>query len=182
MNIPNFLTVLRIILTPVLVIFLMEGRFAFALAIFVFSGITDALDGFLARILKQKTSIGSILDPLADKALVAASFVTLSVLGILPGWLTVVVISRDLIILLGISVLFFLSISVDIKPSIISKATTVSQFLTILVALLDRLRPVDHQSVFLSVTVWSTVILSTISGFHYIYKGIGLFNNSSSAE
>ncbi|HUT44622.1 MAG TPA: CDP-alcohol phosphatidyltransferase family protein, partial [Desulfobacterales bacterium] len=113
MNIPNLLTLFRIILVPVTVIFLIKGDFSKALIVFVVACITDGLDGFFARILKQKTILGSYLDPLADKALIASSFITLSVLGVIPSWLTVIIISRDFIILLGISVLSLMSISFE---------------------------------------------------------------------
>ncbi len=82
------------------------------------AGLSDALDGFLARILHQQTVLGAYLDPIADKALLASSFITLSVLHIIPGWLTVIVISRDFIILLGISVLSIMSIPVKIRPTV----------------------------------------------------------------
>ena len=101
MNIPNLLTLLRIILVPVIVILLIQGLFLKALIVFVVAAFSDVLDGFLARILRQKTALGAYLDPIADKALLASSFVTLSILHVIPGWLAVIVISRDVIILLG---------------------------------------------------------------------------------
>ncbi|MEK6654814.1 MAG: CDP-alcohol phosphatidyltransferase family protein, partial [Thermodesulfobacteriota bacterium] len=116
MNIPNLLTLLRIIMVPVIVILLIQGSFLKALIVFIAASLTDALDGFLARVLHQQTVLGSYLDPIADKALLASSFVTLSVLHIIPGWLTVIVISRDFIILLGISVFSIMSITVEIRP------------------------------------------------------------------
>ena len=135
MNIPNLLTLLRIILVPVIVILLIQGLFLKALIVFVVAALSDALDGFLARILHQQTALGAYLDPIADKALLASSFVTLSVLHIIPGWLTVIVISRDFIILLGISVLSIMSISVKIRPTFVSKITTALQLITVLMAL-----------------------------------------------
>src|SRR4030042_999547 len=124
MNIPNILTLLRIIMVPVIVILLIQESFLKALIVFVAAGLTDILDGFLARFLHQQTVLGSYLDPIADKALLVSSFVTLSVLHIIPGWLAVLVISRDLFILLGISVLSIMSISVEIRPAFVSKVTT----------------------------------------------------------
>ncbi len=105
MNIPNLITLLRIILVPVVVILLIQGSFLKALMVFIVAGLSDALDGFLARVLNQQTALGAYLDPIADKALLASTFITLSVLHVIPGWLTVIVISRDLIILLGILIL-----------------------------------------------------------------------------
>ena len=110
MNIPNFLSLLRIILVPVVVIFLIQGSYGKALFAFALAGLTDALDGALARLLNCQTVLGSYLDPIADKLLLTASFVTLSILGIIPSWLTVIVISRDFIILLGIAILSMISV------------------------------------------------------------------------
>ena len=130
MNIPNLLTLCRIILVPVFVIFLIDGAFGKALVVFLVASITDGLDGFLARVLKQKTILGAYMDPLADKALVITSFVTLSVLDVIPSWLAVIVISRDFVILFGICVLALMSISFEVRPAFVSKITTVFQFLT----------------------------------------------------
>ena len=95
MNIPNFLSLLRIILVPLLVIFLINKAFLKALILFTALGVTDALDGFLARILKQQTVLGSYLDPIADKILITSCFLALAILKVIPGWLAVIVISRS---------------------------------------------------------------------------------------
>ena len=131
MSIPNFLSLFRIVLVPVTVIFLIDGSYVKALVIFTLAGITDGLDGFLARVLNQKTILGAYMDPIADKALLTSCFVTLSVLGIIPGWLTVIVVSRDFIILFGISVLFMVSVPFEIKPAFVSKVTTALQLITV---------------------------------------------------
>ena len=131
MNIPNLLTVLRIVLVPVIVILLIQGQFAKALVCFVIAGVTDGLDGLLARILNQQTVVGAYLDPVADKALVISMFATLAIVGVIPAWLAVVVISRDCIILGGILVLTLMSVSLEIKPSFVSKINTMLQLLTV---------------------------------------------------
>jgi len=176
MNIPNSLTLLRIILVPVIVIFLIDGDYLGAMIAFVVAGITDGLDGFLARILKQKTILGSYLDPMADKALLVSSFITLSVLGIIPGWLAVIVISRDMVILLGISLLFILSISFDVKPAFISKVTTLLQILTIFLVLMSKSFPLFTSYEVTEVFFWITAIVTVISGFQYLFKGIKFIN------
>src|SRR3989339_1426854 len=152
MNIPNLLTLLRIIMVPVVVIFLIQGSFGKAMITFVAAALSDALDGFLARTLGQQTVLGAYLDPIADKALLASSFVTLSVLHVIPGWLTVIVISRDVIILLGISVLSIMSISVKIRPTFVSKITTALQLATVLMVLSDRSIPGSFNE------IWYTVL------------------------
>ena len=105
MNIPNFLTLFRIILVPAFVIFLIQSEYDKALIVFVVAGLTDALDGTLARLLKCQTILGAYLDPIADKLLLVTSYATLAILGIIPAWLSVLVISRDIIILIGIAII-----------------------------------------------------------------------------
>ncbi|HOK07383.1 MAG TPA: CDP-alcohol phosphatidyltransferase family protein [Syntrophales bacterium] len=179
MNIPNTLTVLRIILVPVIVIFLMQGAFMKALILIVISGVTDGLDGFLARVLDQKTLLGAYLDPIADKALLMSCFVTLSVKQIIPGWLTVIVISRDCIILVGISVLAIMSAPLEIRPSLMSKITTVLQLVTVFAVLLFKAvaLPFPRDGV-----VWTlflaTAVFTAASGLDYIFRGIRLMNRA----
>ncbi len=176
MNIPNALTLLRIILVPVIVIFLIDGDYPGAMIVFIVAGITDGLDGFLARVLRQKTMLGAYLDPLADKALLVSSFITLSILGIIPGWLAVIVISRDMVILLGISLLFIMSVSFDVKPAFISKVTTLFQILTVLLALMSKSFPLFMNYGVVEVLFWMTAIVTVISGFHYLFRGIKFIN------
>src|SRR5438128_10197054 len=101
MNRPNALTVLRILLIPVFIGFLTYGRFMWALWTILIAGVTDILDGVIARMANQRTKLGAYLDPLADKLLLTSSFVTLSILHLVPGWVAIVVFSRDLIIVAG---------------------------------------------------------------------------------
>ena len=136
MNIPNFLSLLRIILVPVIVIFLIQESYTKALLIFVIAGLTDALDGAVARLLKKQTELGSFLDPLADKILLSTSFIALAIFNLIPSWLAVIVISRDFIILLGIATLSVMSVTYEIKPVFVSKITTTLQITTVFFALL----------------------------------------------
>ncbi|MBW2672871.1 MAG: CDP-diacylglycerol--glycerol-3-phosphate 3-phosphatidyltransferase [Deltaproteobacteria bacterium] len=178
MNIPNLLTLIRIILVPIFVILMMQDSFSYALVIFVIAGVTDGLDGFLARILRQQTVLGSYLDPLADKALIVTSFVILATLEIIPSWLAVVVISRDCIILFGVSVLFLMSVPFEIRPTYVSKATTVLQLLTVFLVLVSKWLP-GYTNPTMSMTLfWSTAFFTVVSGFYYIFKGIKFINNS----
>jgi cardiolipin synthase len=177
-SIPNFLSLFRIILVPVTVIFLIDGSFFTALAIFTLAGITDALDGFLARVLSQKTVLGAYLDPIADKALLISCFVTLSIMGIIPGWLAVIVVSRDFFIILGISILFMVSVPFEIRPIFVSKLTTAVQIITIFLALAFKTLGGDGHPLFMHFLHWLTAGFTTISGFHYILRGIKAINNS----
>jgi cardiolipin synthase len=177
-SIPNFLSLFRIILVPITVIFLIDGSYFTALAIFTLAGLTDALDGFLARVLSQKTVLGAYLDPIADKALLTSCFVTLSVLGIIPGWLTVIVVSRDFIILLGISLLFMVSVPFEIRPIFVSKVTTAVQIITIFLALALKTLGGDGHPLLMHSLHWITAGFTTLSGFHYIHRGIKAINHS----
>lgn len=180
MNIPNFLTITRIILVPVIVIFLIQEEYLKSLVVFTVAGLTDALDGILARLLNKKTTLGAFLDPLADKTLIVTTFVALSVFGLIPGWLSVIVISRDLIILIGIIVLSLMSAPYEIKPVFISKITTTLQIITVFMALALKTNAYElagyRSVIFLS---WLTAFFTIVSGGIYIIKGIGYFNRSS---
>src|SRR2546422_2678730 len=101
MNLPNALTVLRILLIPFFIGFLTYGHYLWALWTILIAGVTDILAGVIARMANQRTKLGAYLGPLADKLLLASSFVTLSILHLVPGWVAIVVVSRDLIIVAG---------------------------------------------------------------------------------
>lgn len=180
MNIPNFLTLFRILLIPLLVIFLLEGKDAAALWVFVAAGVTDAFDGFLARVLKQKTDFGAFLDPIADKLLLITSYITLSVLGMMPDWLTVLVVSRDLIIVMGIGILMFYSRSFAISPTIVSKITTFIQLITITFYLgRQYLVPLAFLEKYL---LGLTAFFTILSGVHYIILGFRLIGKPESIQ
>jgi cardiolipin synthase (CMP-forming) len=182
MNIPNFLTLLRIILVPVFVIFLIEVQYCNALIIFVIAGLTDALDGTMARLLNAQTKLGSYLDPIADKLLLAASFVTLAILGIIPGWLTVIVMSRDFIILLGIAILSLMSVTFEIKPALISKVTTALQIATVFLSLLDKAVTNNISDNWNLALFWITALFTIASGLVYIIRGIKIINRTNPKE
>jgi cardiolipin synthase len=180
MNIPNFLSLLRIILVPVIVIFLIEGSYAKVLIIFVIAGLTDALDGALARLLNKQTKLGSFLDPLADKILLSTSFIALAIFSLIPSWLAVIVISRDFLILLGIAILSMMSVTYEIKPVFVSKITTTLQIATVFFALLLKTYTFDIISYnWIIVLSWLTASFTIISGLIYIIKGIKFINRTA---
>lgn len=179
MNIPNFLSLTRIILVPVFVIFLTQAEYGNALITFVVAGVTDALDGALARLLKCQTTLGAYLDPIADKLLLVTSFVALAIFGIIPAWLAVIVISRDCIILLGIAILTLISIPFEIKPAMAGKITTVLQLATVFFALLYKAFTHDFGYYWIIGLFWATALFTIISGFIYIVRGIRILNSSA---
>ncbi len=177
MNIPNFLTVFRIVLVPVIVILLIQGEYTKALVCFIIAGVTDGLDGMLARLLNQTTVVGAYLDPLADKVLVISMYTTLGIIGVVPGWLSVIVISRDCIILGGILVLTLMSISLEIRPSFVSKINTTLQLAAIFFALLMKIHIAGkHFRDVLVFVYWVTATFTVISGADYLLKGMRLIN------
>jgi cardiolipin synthase len=180
MNIPNFLSLLRIILVPVIVIFLIQGSYTKALIAFVIAGLTDALDGAVARILNKQTKLGSFLDPLADKILLSTSFIALAIFSLIPSWLAVIVISRDFMILLGIVILSMMSVAYEIKPIFVSKVTTTLQIATVFFALLLKTFTYDIISYNLIIILsWLTASFTIISGLIYIIKGIKFINRNA---
>ncbi|MBW1971974.1 MAG: CDP-diacylglycerol--glycerol-3-phosphate 3-phosphatidyltransferase [Deltaproteobacteria bacterium] len=176
LNIPNSLTVIRILLIPLFINCLIYQNFLCAFWVFIIAGITDALDGLIARLARQKTLIGAFLDPIADKLLISSGFITLAIMHKIPKWLVVIVISRDVIICLGVLVLFLINKKPEMKPTWISKLTTTFQFITIIMVLfIESTGKSSHK---LRSLYTSTAVFTILSGFHYLYKGTKLLNNS----
>ncbi|MFZ5569722.1 MAG: CDP-alcohol phosphatidyltransferase family protein [Thermodesulfobacteriota bacterium] len=171
-TIPNIITLIRLLLIPVFIITMQNHGFTWALSLFAVAAISDALDGFLARMLNQRTSIGAMIDPIADKLLVVSAFTCLSIMGITPSWLTVIVISRDVVILLGYGVLRASDVRIAVKPSIISKCNTCLQFFTISGELFRQVRPAFIPEICTDWLYGGTALLTVVSGFHYIYIGV----------
>ncbi len=131
MNLPNYITLARVVLIPFFIDSMIYGYNRLALAIFAAACVTDALDGLIARVTNSITELGALLDPIADKLLILSSFVTLVLLGMLPVWLVIIVVSRDVILILGSLVIYFLRHDLKSRPSMIGKATTVLQLLVV---------------------------------------------------
>jgi len=180
MTVPNILTLLRILLTPVLVWLLLDNRFGWAFIVFVLAGITDGLDGLIARVLHQRSRLGAYLDPLADKLLLVSSFILLGHQGILPNWVTIIVVSRDAMIVLGILTLMFHQVPVEIKPSVLSKITTLVQLITVMTTLMAAFLPVPRFS--LQALFALTALLTVASGLHYILLALRLWERGASGS
>ncbi len=134
------------------------------------------MDGLLARLLDQRTVLGSYLDPIADKLLLMSSFVCLGMLEMLPVWLPVVVISRDILIILGLLLFTFESVPFEIRPSGISKITTFLQLMTVLLVLLEG--GIFIQRI-LPALYWTTALFTLASGVHYSYRGLKIYQQAS---
>ena len=129
LNIPNLITLGRILLVPVVVWAIASGTMWIAFVLFVVAGVSDAVDGFLAKRFDMTTELGSYLDPLADKALIVSIYITLGVNGAIPRWLVILVVSRDILIVGGIMLSWLVGNPLKIKPLLVSKLNTVAQIL-----------------------------------------------------
>lgn len=171
MNIPNLLTIFRLFVTSFFILAIHYSEFKIALWLFVVQAITDLLDGFLARVLKEKTSLGAFLDPLADKAMLVSSFIVLSIKGIVPLWVTTIVISRDIVLTVGYLLICKFVGKIEILPSILGKLTTFCQIGTVVYVLWSDIRP--YQGFFF----YSAAALTIITGVHYVCQGILILKN-----
>ncbi len=127
-NLPNLLTITRILLLPFFAVTLIYGEYGYALMVYAAAAISDILDGQIARITKQITYFGSILDPVADKFFLITSFILMTAYGLIPKWFTIVVISKDLIVIAGCFILYFVTDRLEIEPSIAGKISSGCQF------------------------------------------------------
>ncbi|MBZ9741286.1 MULTISPECIES: CDP-alcohol phosphatidyltransferase family protein [unclassified Mesorhizobium] len=149
MTIPNLITVLRLVLVPAIVLAMLQARWDWAFAGFVIAGISDAVDGFIARRFNQQSTLGAYLDPMADKLLLVSVFVVMGFIGQLPLWLVVTMVSRDALIVCAVLLSTVMAHPVEMKPLFVSKANTAIQIVLAAVVLgelafavhLDPLRP-----------------------------------------
>jgi cardiolipin synthase len=178
-NIANGLTATRVILIPYFAFLLISDREKSALAVFAICGLTDILDGLLARWLRQRTLVGALLDPIADKLLMATAFIVLSYVHIAPLRLAIMVISRDIIILVGSFLYLLLFDASDIRATGLSKANTAVQLLTVIYFLSVAAFPAEAKAFGVGIGTFSgravTLICATttvVSGLQYLYIGI----------
>jgi cardiolipin synthase len=170
MNLPNYITLLRVILIPFFINLMIYGYYQAALVVFLVACLTDALDGMIARLTKTQTELGAFLDPMADKLLILSAFVTLVLLGKLPVWLVIIVVSRDVILTMGSLVIYFSTRDLKIQPSIIGKATTVLQLIIVTLSLV--LLSYGTEMRIMNFLQWITAGITVASGTQYVVRGI----------
>ncbi len=166
---PNQLTLLRLTFVPFIIINIFDGNFPWALVLLVAAGISDALDGQLARRLHQQTTLGQYLDPIADKLLLSSLFLVLSFVRQIPWRYTVLVFSRDLSILAIAAVLYVTVGFRDFRPSIFGKANTVAQIATVFFVLLYNLNDSIWIAAARRIGLYCTFAFTLISGIHYVF-------------
>lgn len=126
-TIPNLISIFRLVLVPIAIDAILSGRFDIAFWVFLVAGVSDGIDGFIARTFDQRSELGSYLDPLADKLLLVSIFVTLAVIGVIPVWLAILVLSRDVLIVGAVVLSWGLGRRLPIQPIMVSKANTMAQ-------------------------------------------------------
>ena len=180
MTVPNLITTIRIILAPVFIIYLINDQFFSALIVFLICVVSDGVDGMVARLFGLQSKLGTYLDPLADKILLVAAFITLSVSGFFPAWLTVTAIARDVMILLGVFVLFLNRLEFNIKPSFLSKITTCLQFIAVVAVLSKDYVPLSSRNYLYIFYV--TAFFTISSGLHYMHYWFKMMGEGSNSR
>lgn len=186
-TVPNLLTMFRMVLVPVFVSLLFYQNFMWALAVFIIAGITDGLDGLFARRFNQKSQLGTILDPIADKLLLVTSFIVLSLPSIspqqqapshlpVPFWVTTAVISRDVFILVGAAAINIVTGFKSFRPSWLGKLNTTVQILAVVAILISASLPSWLSGYYLPTVYVIVFTLSVASGAHYVFFASKLLN------
>ncbi len=184
-TLPNLLTVFRMVLIPVFVSLLFYQKFVWALGIFILAGITDGLDGLLARRFQQQSPLGRILDPVADKLMLVTSFVVLSMPSVFPTplpkhlpvpfWVTITVISRDVFIVVGAAAINMVTGFRSFRPSFLGKVSTVVQIVAVTAVILAARTRVGT-GYYLPTLYTSVFALALLSGIHYVFFVSRLLN------
>jgi cardiolipin synthase len=182
LTVANQITLLRMLLIPAFIVLIVERELGWALSVFAIAGVTDALDGVIARRSGQKTTLGAWLDPMADKLMLVSAFVVLTLpnLGLankLPLWLTALVISRDVCIVVTVAIVNLAIGRRTFQPTMYGKAATAVYIVTVSMAMLFNY--LGYHSVVVDVCVYATLAITLLSGFHYIWHGSRILAQSA---
>ena len=170
MTIPNLLSVIRILLAPVFFGLVAYRHMTWAFWVFFVGGLTDGLDGFLARVLNQRSELGTILDPVADKVFLSLSSLTLGIYGIVPRWVVILFVARDIVLISGVILLKLIDSPIPVRPHFLGKMTTGFQVFYLglsALALVGVMIPG-----ILHLLEVGAVIMSVVSGIYYIHRGL----------
>ena len=177
----NQLTLTRVMLVPAFVILTVYGYFGWALIVFAIAGLTDLLDGLIARMFRSRTSLGAWLDPVADKLLIVSTFIVLTLPGLglvnkLPVWLTILIISRDILIV-GTVALINLAIGRrEFRPSIYGKIATATYIVTCVIIMYFNY--LQRPSAFVTLGIYASAVITLVSGFHYVFYATKIINQN----
>ena len=181
MNLPNIITIVRILLVPFTVWLIIAEAYGFAFLSFVAAGVSDGLDGYIAKRYNQRTELGAYLDPLADKALLVSVYVTLGFLKVLPAWLAILVVSRDVLIVGAFMLSWLMDRPVQIKPLMLSKINTAGQIL-FAVAVLGGLAMAIDLPVWRRTGMLAVALLTAASGALYLREWVRHMANGNSGS
>jgi len=180
-TLPNFITIARLLSVPLILWLMISDQFAAATIVFVISGLSDAIDGFIAKRYGLVSHLGSFLDPLADKALLVSVFVALGAKGVLPPWLIVLVVSRDVLIIGAVVLSWIVGEPIAVKPLWVSKANTVAQILLVGVALAGA-AGVPNLGGPLTALIVVTAVLTVLSAAAYLVTWVRHMARAGAAE
>ncbi len=172
-TVPNLITLARLCAVPAAVWLMLQHRLDIAFLVFVGAGISDGVDGWLARVWNQRSALGALLDPIADKALLVSVYVTLAAIGVLPDWLAILVVFRDLLIVGGVITLWMVGTRAQIRPLMVSKANTVAQIALAALALLLAGFQLSAPGL-LEVMIWVVGFTTLASGAAYVVQAARL--------
>jgi cardiolipin synthase (CMP-forming) len=180
---PNQLTLLRLIFVPFAIITILDHHYGWALIIFLVAGISDAVDGLLARMLHQRTKLGEYLDPVADKLLLSTLFIVLSMVGKIRWQVTALVLTRDVFILVIAALLYNVTSFRDFRPSIFGKVNTLAQIATVVAVLLHEVYGAMWVWYARQIGLWTVVAMTLLSGLHYAFRvSVGLGQGDAKAH
>jgi cardiolipin synthase len=173
LTLPNFLTLLRIVAIPIFLVFLADANYKAAFMLFLAAGVTDTVDGAVARLTDSRSQLGAVLDPMADKLLLLSSFIVMGFNGALPDWLVVLVVVRDIIVVLGYGAVFVVDHEwMEVAPSRLGKLSTFFQLFMIGFALMALARPELPLQTINQVIATVTGAVTAASGVQYVYRGL----------
>lgn len=173
LTLPNFLTLLRIIAIPIFLIFLADANYAAAFMLFLAAGVTDTIDGAVARLTDSRSNLGAVLDPMADKLLLLSSFIVLGFSGGIASWLVALVVVRDVIVVLGYGAVFIVDHEwMEVAPSRLGKLSTFFQLFAVGFALMHLARPALPLADFNVLVQAVTGAVTAASGVQYVYRGL----------
>jgi len=173
---PNLLTLLRLFIIPFIIIEIMDGNYGAAFALFILAGISDALDGLVARWLSQRTTLGQYMDPIADKLLLSTLFVVLTHVGLMPRYVTVLVFSRDLGILLIATLLFATGTLRDFRPSLFGKLNTLVQIIALISVFCHKIFAWHHLAAMRNGLIEAIAVMAPLSAAQYAWIVIRRMN------
>jgi len=169
-TVPNQITFLRLGFLPLFLILMSYEKYRWALLVLVVAGLSDGIDGVLARTLNQRSALGAYLDPIADKLLLSSSFIILAFKHEIAWWLTILVLSRDILILVVAAVILLVSGYRPFPPSFLGKLTTASQIVLVFTLVLAAAYPNDRLTYLNHVLVYAVTAITLLSGFHYSFS------------